>query len=157
VRGLRARSFGATDPKVGPLLEQGAVEALHLAVGLRLVLAGRVKRWGDPAGRAELREGGAAVGGAVIGEHRLGNHAACGEPDLSPSPERRRRYRAFVCQHLAVGEAGVVFDRRVDVSAANPLAPARPTAAVCLPASARGIRPSFLMYTCTKSPGWACS
>lgn len=63
-KGCQALGVGAVEADVGPLVEQGADEALRLAIILR------------PVGR---RERAAAVVGAVIGQHPLDADAGRGE------------------------------------------------------------------------------
>jgi hypothetical protein len=57
---------GAVDRSIGPAAEQGADEALGLAVGLRPVGAGA--QVADPERAAGKRVSGGAVGGAVVGQ-----------------------------------------------------------------------------------------
>jgi hypothetical protein len=108
-----AGCLAAVDANVGPLLEQGAVTAFDLAVGLRPVGAGATLP--DGGGEAGATEGGAAVGGAVVGEHGARGDAARREPGERPLPERDRGDGALVGEDLAVGEPGAVVDGGVDV------------------------------------------
>ena len=138
----RACLLGAVDANVSPFLEQRAVEALDLAVGLGPV--GARAAVADAGGEAGAGEVGAAVGGVVVGEHRLRRHATVGEPRQGAPPERHHGDRPLVGQYLAVGEAGVVVVVGVDVGVPDPLTRPGPTPAVCTPASARGYPPQLL-------------
>ena len=130
--------LAAVDADIGPLLEEGTVEALDLAVGLGVV--GPCAATAHAGGEARARERGAAISGAVVGEHGAHGDAALGEPGASPLPEGDRGDRALVGEDLAVGEAGVVVDHGVDVSVANAAVAvmAVATAAVDAPAAAWG-------------------
>jgi len=118
------------------------MEALHLAV-----------RLGPPEGSAPvvdvqvsqrplegMRE---AIGEGVVGHQPLKANSVGGEEVRGSAQEARTGGTAFVRQHLAVGQAGVVIDEGMDVVVA--LARVRaPQAAAKAMAAARGIRPSFL-------------
>ena len=114
------------------------MEALDLAVGLGVV--GPCAATAHAGGEARARERGAAISGAVVGEHGAHGDAALGEPGASPLPKGDRGDRALVGEDLAVGEAGVVVDHGVDVSVANAAVAvmAVATAAVDAPAAAWG-------------------
>ena len=137
-KGGGASRLAAVDADVGPLLEQGAVEALDLAVGLGVVGPGAARP--DASGQAGPLEGVAAVARAVVGEHGPPADPVLVEPGSRPPPERDRGDRALVGQHLAVGEAGVVVDGGMDEGVADPaVAVVRvAAAAVCSPATAWG-------------------
>ena len=114
-------SFGVAGvgAEVGPFVEQGAVEAFDLAVGLRPVGAGEF------AGRAEFGQGLApgdalAVGPGVVGQHALDpGDAEGGEEGRCPAQEVCAGGGLLVGVDLAVGEAGVVVDCGVDVVEAH--------------------------------------
>ena len=133
-----AGDLAAVDADVGSLLDEGAVEAFDLAVGLRPVGAGAAMA--DAGGQAGASEVGAAVARTVVGEHGPDADAALGEPAARALPERDRGDRALVGQNLAVGDTGVVVDGGVDVgvtdAAVAPMAVA--AAAVRAPAAAWG-------------------
>ena len=113
---MRAASL-PVDADIGPLLEEGAVEALDLAVGLGVV--GPCAAAAHAGAEARARECGATVGGAVVGEHGAHGDAALSEPGTGPLPEGDRGDRALVGEDLAVGEAGVIVDHGVDVGEAD--------------------------------------
>src|SRR6266480_1547975 len=78
---------------VGPLLEQGAVEALHLAVALRAV--GRDEDAPGPDLRQRhLVVAPVAVGPGIVGHHRLKANAACREPGQGARRTNRPTVRA---------------------------------------------------------------
>jgi hypothetical protein len=80
---LGALCVGAVDPDVGPLFEEGAVEALNLPVGLRS--AGSGERVG---GSGEcLSEGIASIARAVVGQDPFDADAVVGEPAVGSDPE----------------------------------------------------------------------
>ena len=116
-----AGRLAAVDADVGPLLEEGAVEAFDLAVGMRPVGAGAAMA--DAGGQAGASEVGAAVARTVVGEHDPDADAALGEPAARALPERDRGDRALVGQNLAVGDTGVVVDGGVDVGVTDAAAP----------------------------------
>ena len=97
-----AGRLAAVDADVGPLLEEGAVEAFDLAVGLRPVGAGAAMA--DAGGQAGASEVGAAVARTVVGEHGR---------TLTPRSANQLRARCqnatavtarIVGQNLAVGD-----------------------------------------------------
>src|SRR6266566_514920 len=117
---------------VGPLLEQGAVEALHLAVELRAV--GRDEDAPGPDLRQRhLVVAPVAVGPGIVGHHRLKANAACREPGQGPPNEPADRAGGLVAVHLTEGQAGMIIDQGVDevIAQASPLlpVPSRPTSA----------------------------
>ena len=86
-RGAAGR-LAAVDADVGPLLEEGAVEAFDLAVGLRPVGAGAAMA--DAGGQPGASEVGAAVARTVVGEHGPDADAALGEPAARAARTRPR-------------------------------------------------------------------
>jgi len=86
--------FGTVDADVGPLLQQGAVEVLDLAVGLRAVGPGEAMA--DAGSDAEPSEASAAVGGPVVGEQRAHHDAMVREPRPRPFPESHDRFGPLV-------------------------------------------------------------
>lgn len=69
------------------------------------------------AGRGEgLGEELGLVAGTVVGQDPFDGDAVAGEKGVGTLPEGDRGVLAFVDQDLAVGEAGVVIDRGVDVA-----------------------------------------
>src|SRR3954469_12582786 len=111
-----ALGFAGIRAGVGPFLEQGTVEPLDLAVGLRpvgpgpLVLDRAAERGGEQLG---------AVGRAVVGERPGHGDAAVGEPGLRPRPEVDHGLLALVGEDLGVGQPGVVVDDVVQVGVAG--------------------------------------
>src|SRR4051794_41369497 len=102
--GLASFGFGAVGAGVGPFLQQGAVQAFDLAVGLWPVGAGAFV--GD-AGRGHgLAPGGGFVAGAVVGQHPFDGDAAGGGERLGAGPESGGGGFSFVGGGLAVGPAG---------------------------------------------------
>src|SRR5690606_37172525 len=111
-----AFGLGGVGAGVGPFVQQGAVVALDLAVGLRPERAGALV--GGP-GRGQ---GGApqprGVGRAVVGQYAPDGDSGVGEECLGALPERGGGVLAFVGQDLGVGQAGVVVDGGVQVPVA---------------------------------------
>ena len=133
-----AFGLAAVDADVGPLLEQRAVEALDLAVGLRAVGPGPLRpHAAEAAGGAEQA---ALVGAAIIGEHGPHLDAELGEPGPRPLQEGGRADGALVREDLAVGEARVVVHGGVDEGVAGAAA-RRLAPSVGAPAAARGHAP----------------
>ena len=77
-----AGRFCGIELPIGPTLNQGAVEALDLAVGLGAVGAGALGSDGQLL--ADLAPAVAAVAAAVVGQDPLDAHPAVGEPGLGP-------------------------------------------------------------------------
>src|SRR5438309_8966287 len=93
----RAISLAAVRPDVGPLVEECAVEALDLAVGLRPVGAAvAVPDAGHGQGLVEQLP---PITEAVVRQHALDDDAAGAEPRLRPAPERCRGAPLLVGQH----------------------------------------------------------
>jgi hypothetical protein len=111
--GSAALVVGAVGAPIGPLLEQGAVEPLHLAVRLRPV------RPSSPVPHVEVSqcrpEQPAAVADPVVGEHAVDGDAVQGEPAVGTAPEPGAGLSPLVAQHLHIGQAGVVIDGGVQV------------------------------------------
>src|SRR4029450_10414428 len=121
VKGCGALGTGAVDSAVGPAAEQGADEALGLAVGLGAVGAGA--QVADAERAAGDRVDGRAVGGAVVGQQALDLDAVALEESERPAQERDRRGCLLVREHLRVGEPGALVDRAVDELPAGRVAP----------------------------------
>ena len=98
VEGSGACGVAAVGADVGPFLEQGAVEALDLAVGLGVVGPGAAVP--DAGREAGAREGHAAVGRAAVGEHGMHGHTVLGEPG---ERAHRRRIRRGAARPVAQG------------------------------------------------------
>ena len=118
----RFEDFGAVGvvgvgPQVGPLVQQGAVEAPGLSVRLWPVGAGAFVS--DACGLERLVPDAGAVTGAVVGQYALDGDAEVGEERLCPAPESGGGLLAFVGEDLAVGQAGVVVDGGVDEAVAD--------------------------------------
>ena len=130
-QGRRSIGVAGVGAGVGPLVEQGAVEAFDFADGLRPLGAGEI------AGRAELGQGllpgEALVGGpGIVGRYPLDAvDPAGGEEGHGPAQEAGAGGGLLVAVDLAVGQAGVVVDGGVDVVGAHVAAsgPAGPAAA----------------------------
>src|SRR5437763_14900753 len=121
---------------VGPLVEQGAVEALHLAVN-----PGGVGRREQVAG-AQLGQGGLEVArgpvvAGVVGHDPLELNAVVGEELGGSEQEGGAGGAPLVGQDLAIGEAAVIVDQGVDevVARARPAARS-PLTTVAAPAAA---------------------
>src|SRR5438128_8538085 len=111
--------IGGKGLTVGPLLQQGAVEALDLAIDLRAV--GRDE---DPS-RANLGEGllvitPVAIGPGVVGHHGGEADPAGAEPGQGAPNELADGTRRLVAEQLTEGQPGMVIDQRVDVVIAQP-------------------------------------
>jgi len=98
--------LGVIGPEVGPLLEQGAVEAFNFAVGLWPV--GPSEAMIDVA--QDFGEELASVAAAVVGEDLADGDAVLYEPGVGTAPEPCRGLFAFVDEDLGVGETAVVVD-----------------------------------------------
>src|SRR5690606_6802248 len=101
----------------GPLVFEGEVEPLDLAVGLRPVRPRALVL--DPGVSRGLAEVLGAVAGAVVGQHPLHGDVVSGEPRQRPCQERRGGVAAFVVADLGVGQARAVVDSDVDVVVAE--------------------------------------
>src|SRR2546425_1353533 len=113
---------GAKGLAVRPLFEQGAIEALHLAVDL-----GAVGRDEDPPG-ADLGQGplvvaAVAVGPGVVGHHRLKANAARREPGQGAPNKLADGAGPLVAEQLTEGQPGMIIDQGVDavIAQAMPL------------------------------------
>src|SRR2546430_11740409 len=100
-----AVGLSAVGPDVGPLLEQGAMETLDLAVGLGPV--GPAVLVDDAAFGKRVVEQSTPVGEGIVGQDPLDHHPPGPEPRLGSSPEARGGAALLVGQDLGVGEAGV--------------------------------------------------
>lgn len=116
--GVASFLLGAVGLCVGPLVEQGAVEAFDLAVGLRAVGPGSLV--GDVGGGQHVPPGVGLVAGAVVGQHALDGDPGLGEELLGAGPERGGGVLALIGEDLAVGQAGVVVDGVVEIAVAGP-------------------------------------
>ena len=99
---------------VGPLFQQGAVEALHLAIDLRAV-----RRDEDPSG-ADLGEGllvvtPVAIGPGVVGHHRREADAAGREPGQGAPDKLADGERGLVAEQFTESQPRMIVDQRVDV------------------------------------------
>ena len=93
---------------VGPLVEQGAVEALYLSIGLRSVGSGSGVRDGELGAKITPSE--ALVSGAVVGEDTFDGHVVECEPVVRAFEEAGAADGVFGVQDLAVGDAAVRID-----------------------------------------------
>ncbi len=98
---------------VGPLLQQGAVEAFDFAVGLRA--PGPGEAGADAQLVAGVAPGVLGVGPGVVGQDPLDGDAASCEPGGCSSQEGRAGGGPLVRQVLGVGQAGVVVQGGVQV------------------------------------------
>src|ERR1700679_1715955 len=117
VKGLAAVGFAGAGLGVGPLVGQGAVEPLDLAVGLGPVGAGPV------VGDAQLSAGGGPVTGAGAGtgvaDRPFDRDPGGGEPGVRAGQERGGGFLALVGQDLGVGQPGVVVQGGVQAAVAD--------------------------------------
>src|SRR5918994_1789406 len=120
VKGCRAFGAGAVDGAVGPAAEQGADEALCLAVGLGSVGAGA--QVADAERAAGERVHGRAVSGPIVGQQALDFDAVALEERHRSAQERDRGCRLLVWEHLGVGQTAAVVNRDVDELPADRLA-----------------------------------
>ena len=105
-KGGAAVAAGGVDSCVCPAFEQRADEALGFSVCAWS--AGRVRRWLTPTVRQAIAL--ATVGRAVVGHDPLDSHVAGVEEHDRAAEKPDRGHRAFVAQHLDVGQAGGVID-----------------------------------------------
>ena len=94
-QGLSTALIGGIRADVGPFLEQGAVEALHIAVGLGM------PGLREALHRTALQHGGlegegTAVHPGVVGEDALDHDAMGGEKRCRPGPERTCGWSTFM-------------------------------------------------------------
>src|SRR5690242_16255392 len=135
--------LGLVGAGVGPLVEQGAVEAFCFAVGLGPV--GADPFVGDAGGGQGLAPGEGLVAGPVIGHDPLGGDPGGAEPGAGAVPERHGGVFALIAEDLAVGQAGVVIDGGVQVAVADD-GPAMPVT---------GAGGGFLVLVAAGPPGGA--
>lgn len=98
-QGLGATLIGRIGSDVGPFLEQGAVEALHLAVGLGVPGLREALDRAALQNRSSERKG-TAVHLSVVGEDTLDRDAVGGEKRGRPGPERSCSRGTFVVTDL---------------------------------------------------------
>ena len=111
-QGTVAGGVGA-DAADRPLLQQGPVEPLHLAVRLGPVGPGALV---GHAGVGQRRpEQAAAVADPVVGQDLDHRDAVQGEPAVAAAPEPGAALGPLVTQDLDIGQAGVVVDRGMQV------------------------------------------
>lgn len=108
----------AVDADIGPLVEEGAIEALHLPIRARRI--GPCATMPYPEFGTGTGEKAAAVCRAIVGEDSLGPDTPIREPGHRTLPEGDCSHSAFIGKHLAIGEAGMVIDHGMDVGIANP-------------------------------------
>jgi LuxR family maltose regulon positive regulatory protein len=113
LQGSVTGGVGAIQPPIGPLLQQGAVEPLHLPVGLRPIRPGPLVAYAGVGQRGPEQP--AAVADPVVGEHALGGDAMLGEPAVGAPPEPSAALSPLVAQEFHIGQAGVVVDRGMQV------------------------------------------
>src|SRR4029453_5326063 len=106
VKGCGALGTGAVDSAVGPAAEQGADEALGLAVGLGSVGPGAQVT--DAERAAGDRVDGRAVGGAVVGGQPLDLDAVALKERDRPAQEADGGGRLLVAEDFDVGQARAV-------------------------------------------------
>lgn len=116
--GERIAAFLFTDvgPGVGPFVEEGAVEAFDLPVGLWTVGAGAFV--GDPCIGQCVGSSARAVAGAVVGQDALDGDPGLAEEVLRPGPERGGGLFLLIGEDLAVGQAGIVLNGVVEIAVA---------------------------------------
>ena len=123
--GSMAFGVGVIEPGVGPLLQQGAVEPLDLAVGLGPIGPGPLEPDPQPSGRLSKGQR-LGVGLGVVGQHPLDDHAMLGEERGRLDQEPGAGGTGLIGQELAEGDPGAVIDGRVNIVIADaPAAPGR--------------------------------
>jgi transposase-like protein len=85
LQGSVAGGVGAVQPPIGPLLQQGPVEPLHLPIGLRPIGTRPLVAYAGVGQRGP--EQSAAVADPVVGQHPGDGDAVQGEPAVGPPPE----------------------------------------------------------------------
>jgi hypothetical protein len=80
---------------------------------------GRVRVRRSPSRAQGLRVAASDEGGALVGEHTLGDHATRSEERERPAQEGDRALAPLVGQQLDVGQAAVVVDADVEVLVAG--------------------------------------
>jgi hypothetical protein len=124
-QGFGPLGVAGVGPGVGPFVQQGAVEAFDLAVGLRPVGAGAFAG-GAEVGQRLVPGAAVAVGEGVVGQDPLDAVDAVGlEPGRGPAQEGGAGGGLLVGVDLAVGQAGVVVDGGVEVIEADRAAAVR--------------------------------
>jgi pimeloyl-ACP methyl ester carboxylesterase len=117
--GSTALQVGAIEPRIGPLLQQGLVEPLHLAIGLGSIPASPLERDGQPgSGLGEQDRLGIGLG--VIGQDPLDPYPVVGEEAGCLDQEQRCGGGRLVGEDLAEGDPRAVVHGRVDVVIADP-------------------------------------
>ena len=96
-QGAVAGGVGAVQPPIGPLLQQGAVEPLDLAVGLRPIGSGALVAHTSVGQRHPEQP--AAVADAVVGQHPSDGHAVQREPAVGAAPEPGAGRGPIVTRH----------------------------------------------------------
>ena len=130
-------------PDVRPFFEERAVEALHLAIGLRP--EGTSEDLPDAEqGGGFTKEVGSAVDEGVVSHDALDDGAPGSEEVSGAHQECRTGVSALVGMNLGVGQTAVIVDRRVHVVVATSgaVAPRLPTEDP--PATARRNAPQLL-------------
>ena len=155
--GVGALARGRVDGAVGPAGQQGADEALGLAVGA-----------GSAGPDAEVAKSQAAAGervqrgdiaGAVIGHHALDVYAVAAIPDPCAAQEADRGCGLLVGEDFDVGQAGGVVDAHVHILVADPLGapPLLLAAAVAVRAVSGPVDPSQLLDIDVDELAWVSS
>lgn len=121
--GVRPPGLALPCPSVLPLLRDGAVHPLHLAVLPRAV-GPRVDVPGAGGGE-QLVELAAAVARAVVGHDALDRQAEARVEAQGPPHERRAGALPLVGEQLGVGDAAEVVDRDVQAGRPRPRVPPR--------------------------------
>jgi hypothetical protein len=114
VQGSGAFAVGSVGAHIGPFGQQGAVEALDLAVGLGPVGAGEALDRSE-VGDDLLELAAVAVGEGVVGQHPLDGDAMAGEEHPGPAEEPRAAVAALISQDFGIGQARVVVDGGMDI------------------------------------------
>src|SRR5450759_878263 len=112
---LGSLDLGSVDADVGPFVEQGAVEAFDLAVGLGSV--GPSEGVGDAV--EALMKDVASIAGTVVGPDPFDTDAVLCEPCLGSGPETGGGDAELVGVDLGVRGAAVTIDRSVDEGVTN--------------------------------------
>jgi hypothetical protein len=100
-QGVGAFGVAGVRTHVCPFVEQGAVQALHLAVRLRTIGMGAFVD--DACGAESPAEQPGPIAGSVVCEDALDGDAVRGEEGVGAPPEGGSGLLALVVQNLAIG------------------------------------------------------
>jgi hypothetical protein len=112
-QGPGALVVGAVQPPIGPLIQQGLVEPLDLAIGLRTIRASSLAADPEPGGGLS-EDDRLGVGLGVVGQDPLDPDPVLGEEGGCLDQEPGGCGAALIAQDLAEGNPGTVIDSRVN-------------------------------------------